>query len=157
MSASKHYDSPGKKRIKERKAREDKEGDSSGTIGTRIRNRSNQCMWCISARAWSNSAKETNWAENKINLTQAYSLYVEGVGNETNGGELLGFVWRAMEYQCVFEPVYVFMSPNKDNAILDVGAHAKRLCKTPCMVNNATLHCEMDCYPDPPILSRSFN
>ena len=56
-----------------------------------------------------------------------------------------------MEFKCVFEPVYVFMSNNPKIPMLDVGAHAKRLCRTPTMINNATLHCEMDCYPENPV------
>lgn len=81
----------------------------------------------------------TDW-DSSITLEAAHSLYAE-----VNGSRFSSFVWRAMLYPCVFEPVYVFSGePGQD--MIFVGAYSAKACRIPTMTDNATLHCHTDCY-----------
>jgi hypothetical protein len=80
----------------------------------------------------------TDWNKS-ISLEEAHARFAAVAGKD-----LVGFVWRAMEYRCVFEPVFAFSTNN--GTMLFVGAHAKKVCKTATMTANATLGCKPDCY-----------
>ena len=52
----------------------------------------------------------TSWNSSN-SLADAHDLYKKGVGNETKGGEIEFFAWRAMELLCTTEPVWIFQTP----------------------------------------------
>jgi len=92
----------------------------------------NSTVYQDSAQNWlGDDQRNTRWNES-MSLTDAHKLYTKGVGNFTNGGELTGFVWRAMLIPCVKEPSFIIHTHGKESeSLLDqyyVGAYAKKLC-----------------------------
>ena len=75
-----------------------------------------------------------------ISLEAAHDIF-----SRVNGTRFANFVWRQMVYLCVSEPVFIFAWPQGGGRVF-VGSHAARACRTPTMVENATLHCHLDCY-----------
>jgi len=71
------------------------------------------------------------------------------VASITHGGEIQGFTWRAMTNECVFEPSFIFYTPDDFfQEELFVGAYHKKLCKS--AVITETPHCRVKptCYND---------
>lgn len=102
---------------------------------------SNHTTYEYSEDSWiGDNEAVTDW-DSSISLEAAHDIY-----SRVNGSGFNSFVWRAMMYPCVYEPVFVFMPVEEGENMVFVGAYTARACRTATMIENATLHCHPDCY-----------
>ena len=96
--------------------------------------------------SWYGDAQWISYWNESATLEAAHATFAK-----VNGSAFRGFVWRAMVYPCITEPVFVFSTTTNDPEQLPfvyVGSKTNKACKSPIMITDPSNKppCYADCY-----------